>query len=182
MDNASTYAGSHDIPALMTEFGSANGNQNIATMMQLADQHQIGWTEWSYNGVPAITGTSPSAALLSNPQEPPVVGENVDAAKLATLAAPYPQAIAGTPDSWSFDSSTDTVQLSYSTERVDGGGSFGAGAQTDISVPAIEYPNGYQVDVTGGHVVSAAGAPVLVIASNDGATSVNVTVNAAGAS
>ncbi|MGH3560712.1 MAG: glycoside hydrolase family 5 protein, partial [Mycobacterium sp.] len=102
--NVSAYTQPRDIPAFITEFGSANGNTAIATTMSSADQHQYGgWLEWSYNGVPSITGTSPSSALLSNPQEPPVVGQNVDAAKLATLAAPYPQAIAGTPNSWSFD-------------------------------------------------------------------------------
>ena len=58
-------------------------------------------------------------------------------------------------------------------------GAFPTGSQTDISVPAIEYPNGYQVDVTGGHVVSAANAPVLVIASDGSASTVNVTVTAA---
>jgi endoglycosylceramidase len=176
-DNGAAYAGPQDIPALITEFGSANGNEQIADTMNAADQHYYGWTEWSYNGVPAITGTSPSAALLSNPEQPPVVGENVDAAKLATLAAPYPQLVAGTPNSWSFDNGT--FQLSYSTEKVDGEGSFAGGAQTEISTPAIEYPNGYQVSVTGGHVVSDPNAPLLVIASDSGAKTVDVTVSPA---
>lgn len=178
MDNASHYATAHRIPAMLTEFGSANGNQNIATMMQIADRYKYGWTEWAYNGVPAITGTSPQAALLPDPHEPPVVGRNVDAAKLATLAAPYPQAIAGTPGSWSVGNGT--FQLSYSTERVDGQGSFPAGSQTVISTPVTAYPNGYQVSVTGGQVTSAPGTTELVIASNGGAASVSVTVRPAG--
>jgi endoglycosylceramidase len=182
MDNAAAYAGSHDIPAFITEFGSANGNQAITDTLNAADQHQYGWLEWSYNGIPAITGTSPEAALLSNPEQPPVVGENVDAAHLATLAEPYPQAIAGTPSSWSFDSDTGTFQLSYSTEKVDGTDSFAAGSQTIISTPKIEYPDGYQVTVTGGHVASDPNAPELVIASNAGASTVTVTVSPAGAS
>jgi endoglycosylceramidase len=181
MGNASTYADSQGIPAMITEFGSANGNQHIADTMNAADQHQYGWLEWSYNGIPAITGTSPGAALLSDPNEPPVVGENVDAAHLATLAAPYPQAIAGTPDSWSFDSDTGTFALSYSTDKVDGDGSFAAGSHTTISTPNIEYPNGYQVSVTGGNVISDANAPVLVIGSTAGASTVTVTVTPAGA-
>jgi hypothetical protein len=48
----------------------------------------------------------------------PPVGDNVNTAELETLAAPYPQVIAGTPNSWSFDNGT--FQLSYSTERADG--------------------------------------------------------------
>jgi endoglycosylceramidase len=179
MDNAAAYAGAQGIPAMITEFGSANGNTAIADAMTAADQHQYGWLEWSYNGIPAITGTSPAAALLSDPEQPPVVGDNVNAAHLATLAAPYPQAIAGTPNSWSFDEGTDTFKLSYSTDMVDGSGSFPAGSQTIISVPAIEYPNGYQVEVTGGQVVPHT-APELIIASNDGASTITVTVSPAG--
>lgn len=86
------------------------------------------------------------------------------AGKLAVLAEPYPQAVVSTPNSWSFDHST--FQLSYATARADGVGSFAAGAQTNISVPPVQYPNGYQVVVTGGHVMSAPNAPVLVIASD----------------
>lgn len=43
-------------------------------------------------------------------------------------------------------------------------------------VPPIEYPNGYHVSVTGGQVVSAPNAPVLAIASNAGADTVDVVV------
>jgi endoglycosylceramidase len=46
-------------------------------------------------------------------------------------------------------------------------------------VPAIVFPNGYQVSVTGGQVVSAPNAPVLVVTSNDGASTVNVVVSPA---
>jgi endoglycosylceramidase len=113
---------------------------------------------------------------VTNPALPPT-GDNVDTAKLAALAQPYPEAVAGTPNSWSLDNGT--FQLSYSTEMADGQGSFPTGAQTDISVPAIEYPDGYQVSVTGGEVVSAPNASELVIASDNGATTVNVTVSPA---
>jgi endoglycosylceramidase len=71
------------------------------------------------------------------------------------------------------------VAFSYSTEMADGSGSFGAGETTTISVPKVEYPDGYQVEVTGGHVVSAANAPELVIASDGGADTVSVVVRAA---
>jgi endoglycosylceramidase len=43
-------------------------------------------------------------------------------------------------------------------------------------VPAVQFPNGYSVNVTGGHVVSAPGAPQLIIASDGGATAVDVVV------
>ena len=90
-----------------------------------------------------------------------------------------PQAISGTPDSYSFDNST--FQFRYSTEEADGLGSFPAGSQTTISVPSVEFPDGYQVSVTGGEVVSTPNASELVIASNAGASTVTVTVSSAGA-
>jgi endoglycosylceramidase len=111
-----------------------------------------------------------------NPELPPV-GANVNTANLATLAEPYPQVISGTPNSWSFDNGT--FQFSYSTDKVDGLGSFPTGSQTTISVPSVEFPNGYQVSVTGGEVVSAPNAPELVIASDAGANTVNVVVSPA---
>jgi endoglycosylceramidase len=61
---------------------------------------------------------------------------------------------------------------------VDGSGSFATGSLTTISVPAVEYPNGYTVSVTGGHVTSNPDAPQLVVAADDGATTVEVVVTA----
>jgi endoglycosylceramidase len=50
------------------------------------------------------------------------------------------------------------VQFSYSTEEADVLGNFPAGSQTSISVPSVEFPDGYQVSVTGGEVVSTPNA------------------------
>uniref|UniRef100_UPI0031D71F79 cellulase family glycosylhydrolase n=1 Tax=Mycobacterium sp. TaxID=1785 RepID=UPI0031D71F79 len=173
---AAAYAGSHDIPAVITEFGSSNGLTAITDLMNAANQHLYSWTEWAYNGEPAITGTSPSGSLVVNPADP-LVGANVHTAKLETLAEPYPQVISGTPGSWSF--TNDVFAFSYSTERADGVGSFPADSQTTISVPTVEYPNGYQVSVTGGQVVSAANAAELVVSSDGGAGNVTVVVSPA---
>ncbi|HET9875791.1 MAG TPA: cellulase family glycosylhydrolase, partial [Mycobacterium sp.] len=173
LTRAEDYADSHDIPAFLTEFGSTDKLNTIAAMLPVADQHQLSWTEFAYT-TSQVTSSSPQGqALVFDPSKPPV-GDNVDTAKLAILAEPYPQVVGGTPNSWLLDDGT--FQLSYSTERADGLGSFAAGTQTTISVPSIEYPNGYQVDVTGGYVVSEPNAPVLVIASDNGANTVNVAV------
>jgi endoglycosylceramidase len=43
-------------------------------------------------------------------------------------------------------------------------------------VPPVEYPNGYQVSVAGGQVVSAPNAPVLAVVANAGVDSVDVVV------
>jgi endoglycosylceramidase len=176
--NALSYAQSHGIPAFMTEFGATSDQTAIAAPMQGANQNLIGWTEWAYTSQGDITTTaSPpsSESLVFNPELPPT-GANVNTANLDTLAQPYPQVISGTPNSWSF--TNGTFDFSYSTEEADGLGDFPAGSQTTISVPTVEFPNGYTVAVTGGEVVSAPNAPELVIASDSGASTVSVVVTA----
>ena len=96
--------------------------------------------------------------------------------KLRALATPYPQVVAGTPTSWSFTGGT--FRLVYSTTRATGSGRFGAGSRTEFAVPAIQFPDGYRVTVTGAAVASAPNAPVLVLAAHPGATTVQVTVTA----
>jgi endoglycosylceramidase len=179
LDHAATYAGAQDIPTIVTEFGATDDTNVIAEMLGVINPHRFGWTEWAYTGND-ITSSSPNGqALVFDPSKPPV-GDNVDTAKLALLAEPYPQVVGGTPNSWSFDSGT--FKLSYSTEMADGQGSFPAGTETTISVPKIEYPDGYQVQVTGGQVASADNAPVLVIESDGSANTVTVTVTPASGS
>jgi endoglycosylceramidase len=174
--NALNYAQAHGIPAFMTEFGATSDQAQIATPMAGADQHLLGWTEWAYSGQGDITtSASPpsSESLVFNPELPPT-GTNVNTANLETLAEPYPQLISGTPTSFGFNHGT--FEFIYSTAEANGMGSFPAGSQTTISVPSVEYPNGYDVVVTGGHVVSAPDAPELVIASDNGASTVSVEV------
>ncbi len=179
--NAENYAQAQGIPAFMSEFGATSNQAQILAPLQGADQHLIGWTEWAYSGQGDIsTSASPpdSESLVYNPADPPI-GANVNTANLETLAEPYPQVISGTPESYSFENGT--FQFSYSTGEADGLGSFPAGSQTTIAIPSVEFPDGYQVSVTGGEVVSAPNATELVIASNPGAGAVSVTVSAAGA-
>jgi endoglycosylceramidase len=176
--NAESYAQAQGVPAFMTEFGATSDQAAILGPMQGADQHLIGWTEWAYSSQGDITtSASPpgSESLVYNPLDSPI-DANVNTANLETLAEPYPQAISGTPTSYSFDNGT--LQFSYSTDEANGIGSFPAGSPTSIVIPSGEFPDGYQVSVTGGEVMSAPNAAELVIASN-GASTVTVTVSAA---
>jgi endoglycosylceramidase len=170
--NASLYADTYRVPPLLTEFGATNDLKNLAEVMRHADRHRMGWLEWAYTGNDKTSSSPTDQALVFNPSQPPT-GGNVNAAKLAVLAAPYPQVVAGTPREWSFRSGA--FRLHYSTERADRQGRFGPGAQTFVSVPAIEYPNGYRVTSEGGQVVSAPNAPVLAVA-NQGADAVDLVV------
>lgn len=171
--NASLYGDLHGIPALLTEFGATDDLPNLREVMHHADRHRMGWLEWAYTGNDKTSASPNGQALVFDPSQPPT-GANVNTAKLAVLAAPYPQVVAGTPKLWSFRSGT--FRLCYSTERPDRGGRFGPGAQTMVSVPGIEYPNGYQVTVKGGQVVSAPNAPVLTVEAGAGADTVEVVV------
>ena len=83
------------------------------------------------------------------------------------------QLISGIPNSWKVHDGT--FQLSYSTRRAGGLGSFAPGSLSKISVPEVRYPNGYQVTVSGGTVVSGTNAPTLLIAADAGTVTVTVT-------
>ena len=98
---------------------------------------------------------------------------------LGGLVRPYPQLVAGTPTSYGYVPKTHVFTATYSTSRVSGAGRFGADAVSQFEIPRIDYPNGYQVSVAGGYVVSGAGDPLLLVAAAGGATSVRLTVTPA---
>jgi endoglycosylceramidase len=172
-NNARRYTNARGIPMLLTEFGATNNLQNLTGVLQRADEDRVGWLEWAYTGNDKTSSSPTDQALVFNPALPPV-GSNVNQPKLAVLAAPYPQVVAGTPTSWSFRSGT--FRLSYSPVRADGQGVFGPDSQTLISVPPVEYPSGYHVNITGGQVISMPNAPVLTVVAAPGASSVDVVV------
>jgi hypothetical protein len=68
-------------------------------MADRADRFMIGWQEWHYcpRADPTTTGPGAQQALVLDPAKPPR-GGNVERAKLARLARPHPEAIAGTPN------------------------------------------------------------------------------------
>ncbi|TXI57124.1 cellulase family glycosylhydrolase [Mycolicibacter arupensis] len=166
MEGAQRYIDRYDVPAVVTEFGATHNIPTIASQLNSINPRMFGWLYWGY--------TNEAGSLVHDTNLPPT-GDNVDEPIVAALAQPYPQVIAGIPNAWSF--SGGVFSFSYSTAMADGAGRFGAGSETKISLPEIQFPNGYQVSVTGGQVVSAPNASVLVIESNAGAGSVSVTVN-----
>jgi endoglycosylceramidase len=169
-DNAARYTRNHAVPPLVTEFGATNDLADLAEVTAQADRTRMGWIEWAYTGGDKTSSSPDGQALVLDPSQPPT-GANVLVDKLRTLAAPYPKVVAGTPTSWAWRSGTFT--LTYTTARP-AGGTFAPGSVTAISTPAVEFPNGYAVTVTGGHVVSAPNAATLLVAS----TALSVTVTA----
>lgn len=175
---ANAYAEAHNIPAMMTEFGSSNNSSSLDQTLRPADQYLLGWTEWSYanTGYLGVDGTV--EWLVDDPSKP-LTGHNVNHSSLETLTRPYAQVVAGTPTAMSLGDN-DTFRFGYTTERADGRGRFATGSQTTLSVPRAHYPNGYHVTVEGGRVVSAPNAPKLVIASDNATTTVTVTITPIG--
>ena len=111
---------------------------------------------------------------MIDPRRPPT-GDNVKRDKLAVLARPYPEAVAGTPRSFDFDRDTRRFELSYTTARP-GGGSYRFRADTQISVPPAHYARGYDVTVRGGEAISRPNAAALRVRACPGRGSVSVTL------
>jgi len=174
---AYAYGKAHNMPVIMDEFGASDAAYDQNSQRNAANAYLMSWAEWAYSGSGDITtsGSLKPESLVYDPSLPPT-GDNVNTTTLLNLAAPYPQAVSGTPKSWSWKNGTFT--FSYSTQKAYGSGSFGVGSQTVISVPQVEFPAGYQVSVVGGQVISDADAPVLVIAADGTSSKISVVVTA----
>jgi endoglycosylceramidase len=160
---------------LQTEFGATDDLDTIERVVNISDDHMVGWNYWHYCGCDDPTTQGPAAQAVVNDAALPPTGTNVREAKLAVLSRPYPQAVAGTPQDFGFDPATKRFQLAYSTARVDGNGSF-TDAETEVFIPQIHYPDGYDVDVQGAAIASDLDARVLRLVACPGVAAVLVSV------
>jgi endoglycosylceramidase len=165
LDNAEQQSLETGDALLMTEFAATDDLSIIKRVVELADERMISWQQWHYCGCDDPTTSGPGIQALVGDAAQPPTGTNVNDQKLLVSSRPYPQAVAGTPESFGFNDETKEFHLDYSTARADGSGNFPAGSRTEIFVPKRHFPNGYAVDVQGAGVVSAPGASVLTLAS-----------------
>lgn len=143
---------------MLTEFGADIGiPASIIDSTELADQYMVSWQEWQYDNPYSKTS---SQEIVHDSMLPPT-GDNVDAEKLALLSRPYPQAVAGTPKSWSFKRETREFELSYKTRGV--AGKLPLNLRSYVYAPRVQYPAGYTATVRGGRIVSQPNAPVIRI-------------------
>ncbi|WP_228718635.1 cellulase family glycosylhydrolase [Kitasatospora acidiphila] len=147
---------------VVTEFGATTDSAKLTSLADRFDDHMASWTFWS----PAQNQTP------SHPQKPPTGPNLMDPA----IVRPYPQAIAGTPQQWHYDTATGTFTLRYSARRADSGQPFAGGARTEVYLPASNYPGGYRVESQGADVVSSPDARVLQLTTIPGQDTVQVTV------
>ena len=87
-----------------------------------------------------------------------------------SLSRAYPQAVAGTPVSFSFDPKSAVFHLLYVPKTQ-------VKAPTVVFVPvAVHYPKGYCAHVTGATIISKPNANHLVIANQPKASLVTVSI------
>ena len=161
---------------LLTEFGATDDLDTLRRIATASDQYMVGWQYWAYCGCadPTTQGPGDTQAIVKDPSKPPE-GDNLKTEKLAVLVRPYPQLVAGTPKSWKFDADKKVFELTYSTQRADGG-TFAGRPLTEVFAPQIQYPKGYGVTVTGAGVASAPAAQTLTLRACPGAKEVKLTV------
>jgi len=173
--NALRHAGRTGDTLLLSEFGATDNLATIKRLVEAADRNMVSWQWWHYCGCddPTTAGPGDKQALVRDPSQPPT-GSNVIEEKLDQLERPYPQAVAGTPIRFGYDSRSGVFTLTYSKARA-GGGSFATGT-TEVYVPTGDFPGGYEVTVQGATVASAPNAEILELVGLASATQVTVTV------
>src|SRR5699024_11732172 len=139
-------------PAMVTEFGD-NDPEVLSGTLSRADERFTGWQYWHYSSVSGDDGG-----------DDPFTG---DVGK--QLVRTYPQATAGTPGEMEFDPDSGGFHYTYTPDRGHG--------PTEIYVSDLHYPDGYTVDVSGGHVTSETGERTVLVTA-DGADEVTVDIQA----
>jgi endoglycosylceramidase len=176
MDNAVARAEANGDTLLLSEWGATADMEVVHRQADRADRSMVSWQWWHYCACddPTTAGPGDVQALVSDPSKPPE-GANVLVDKLRGVVRPYPQVVAGTPVSYSFNRGSREFGVVFSTRGADGR-TFGDGSRTEIFVPELHYPDGYSVQVTDGQVVSPARSRLLVVETEGAPREVTVTV------
>lgn len=176
--NADAYSRRTGDALVLSEFGATEDIATLERVTRYADEHMTSWQEWHYCGCddPTTSGPGDVQALVKDPAQPPS-GGNVFRDKLAALARPYPQLVAGTPKPWTFDPVSKRFELNFMTTAATGTGRFNRGTSL-VFLPRIQYPDGYRAKVNGATVISERGSKRLEIRSDPGARRVTLTVTA----
>jgi len=156
----------------LTEFGATDNLEIVGRMAALADRYMVSWHYWHYGewSDPTTSGTGGVQGMFTSDLGRFAPG-GLKEAKADLLIRTYPQAVAGTPLSFSFDPATKVFELRYLADP-------NIVSPTEIFVPvARHYAGAYAVSVSGpATVTSAANAPLLMLMSTGtGRVTVRVT-------
>ena len=146
VNDALHVAAGWDAPAMLTEFGASASPLNTTRLTQIADEQAMSWFYWDDNYYRAA-----------------------DDIVRSDLTRVYPQATAGTVEHQRFDPSSGRFEMTFRPDPY-------VSAPTVITVPGRMFPDGYEVTVAGGHVVSAANAGQLSVVADAGEERVVVTL------
>jgi endoglycosylceramidase len=151
VDNAVAAAERDQAPLVATEFGATLDVPTLQRLTAQMDSGLVSWMFWAYNG-----------EIVTDQDEPASLDtvRNVDTFK--ALVRPYPLAVTGTPTVSTFDPASRDYDLTYDTHRPDGRRHRG-NVDTLVSVPKLQYPDGYTVEVTGARVTSDPCAATLTL-------------------
>jgi endoglycosylceramidase len=149
---------------LETEFGATTSAAVIDRMVGEDDSALLPWIFWSFDGI------------IKNLADPPTAGNFYQGA-VGALVRPHPIAVAGTPSSLSYDTTSRAMTFTWSTTGPNGR-HYAAATATLFDVPFRSYPSGYHVTVVGGRVTSQAEQSLSVVATA-GAARVTVRITPA---
>ncbi|MBV9831806.1 MAG: cellulase family glycosylhydrolase [Marmoricola sp.] len=149
--------------ALMTEWGATDDVKAVGIDAATADENRMGWTYWAYKHWDDPTTADASQGLFTDDADLSTVKQ----AKLRQLVRTYPQATAGTPLAYHYDTATGRFTFRYLPNR-------SISAPTQVFVSPLTSPHGYAVTATGARWTSS-GSTVLLTAISDRPVSVVVT-------
>ncbi len=154
--NAATFKARTGLPQLVTEFGNIDDGAELERSLRLSDDTFTGWQYWHYG---AGFDLRPASTEPFSPDQ------------LQHLARTYPSATAGTPIDLSFDPASGEMRYSYVPRDL--------GVPTELALSDVHYPLGYEVEVTGGHVMDTPGASRVLVDADAGSARVEVVVRRA---
>ena len=172
-DNAEIVSSGNGSATLLSEFGATDDADTLNGVISLARRHMVGWQYWSYCGCnDPTTQNQKEQGMVFDPTVPgPVGADAFNRDKMTILAAPHLRAVAGTPQATDWNRDTRVYQASWNNNRVDGTGVFAPGSTSELVVPSINFPNGFTVNVEGGHAtVAADGQTVHIVSTADQVT------------
>jgi endoglycosylceramidase len=132
----------------MSEFGATADPTLLSSLTAIADRDLLGWSYWSWRYYSDPTGSAAEALVMAD-------GRLRSTAHV--LSRVFPEAVAGTPLSMSFDPTTRAFAFTYRADP-------SVAAPTVVRVPVeVQYPSGYCARVTGGRITSRPTAPLLLV-------------------